>query len=214
MRRESLNYAPPPWLIERVRLYILRTRWHSDLMAQMETHAEARLQAYGFPQERVHYLTVAGAFELPHLCGAIVRRYTWQSGFRQLVRIAGPTHIQSNVKLPPFFQGNFDSKLDSQFELVSPGEIKYPQPYEPGTSDDLPAIIAMGCILKGETEHNRFLAQAVFHSLSELNRDSGIPIILGILTPSTLKQAQERVYQAGDWVAAAFLSWEARLLIP
>ncbi len=71
----------------------------------------------------------------------------------------------------------------------------------------------MGCILR-ETEHNRFLAQAVFQSLSELNRDSGIPIILGILTPNTLKQAQERVYQAGDWVAAAFLSWEARLLIP
>jgi 6,7-dimethyl-8-ribityllumazine synthase len=214
MRRESLNYTPPPWLIGRIRLYILRTRWHSDLMSQMEAHTEARLKEYGVPPERVHYLTVAGAFELPSLAGAIVRRYTWQAGFRQVVRITGPTHIQSNLRLPPLFQGNFDSKLESQFELFSPGEIKYPQPYEPTASEELPAIIAMGCILKGETEHNRFLAQAVFQSLAELNRDSGIPIILGVLTPNTLKQAQERVHLAAEWVAAAFLSWEARLLIP
>jgi len=214
MRRESLGYTPPPWLIDRIRFYILRTRWHSDLMAQMETHAETRLKEYGIPQERVHLITVAGAFELLHLAGAIVRRYTWQSGFRQVVQISGPSRIQSNLKLPPFFQGNLESRLESQFELVSPGEIKYPQPYEPGASDELPAILAMGCILKGETEHNRFLAQAVFQGLAELNRDSGIPVILGILTPNTLKQAQERIHLAADWVSAALLSWEARLLVP
>ncbi len=214
MRREGLSYMPPPWLIERVRFYIVRTRWHSDLMSQMEAYAQARLREYSIPQERVHSLTVAGAFELPHIAGAIIRRYTWQAGFRQVVQITGPTRIQSNLRLPPLFQGNFDSKLESQFELISPGEIRYPQPYEPGTSEELPAIIAMGCILKGETEHNRFLAQAVFHTLAELNRDSGIPVILGILTPNTFRQAQERVHLAGDWVAAALMSWEARLLIP
>ncbi len=214
MRREAWSYVPPPWLVERIRFYILCTRWHGDLMTAMQSHADTRLKQYGVPETRVHSLTVAGAFELVHLAGAIVNKYTWRQAIRQVVSIKGPTRLQSNVKLPPFFHGHIESKLESQFELVSPGEVRYPQPYEPGSSDDLPVILTMGCILKGETEHYRFLAQAVLYSLADLNRHSGIPVIAGILTPNTYRQAEARAALAADWVAAAFLSWEARLLIP
>lgn len=156
---------------------------------------------------------VAGAFELVHAAGAIVRRYTWKRGFAQVVSVQGPTQIQSNLRLPPFFQGNFDSKLRSQFLLESPGPIGYLQPYEPSPEGELPAVLVLGCILRGATEHNRYLANAVIGQLAQLNLAAGVPIVLGVLTPDTLKQAWERVTQARDWVLSAFSLWEARLTI-
>lgn len=211
METELSPFTPSAVVLRRVRLFIVRTRWHAALMDQMLAHAQQRLQAIQFPPERVHIFTVSGAFELPHLIGGILRYYTWKRGFVQVVSVRGPTHVQSNLRLPPFFQGNFDSHLRSEFLLESPGPIAYFQPYEPDADSELPAILALGCILKGETQHNYYLSQAVLQQLCYLNAHGGIPIILGVLTPDTLEQAYARAHQAAGWVEAAFLSWEARL---
>jgi len=53
-------------------------------------------------------------------------------------------------------------------------------------------IVALGCILQGETDHHHHLASSVFHALAELNAWSEIPITQGILTVSTLEQALQR----------------------
>lgn len=211
METELSPFTPSEELLRRVRLFIVRTRWHAALMEQMLAHAWQRLQAMQFPSERVHIFTVSGAFELPHLIAAILRFYTWKKGFAQVVSVRGPTHVQSNLRFPPFFQGNFDSHLRSEFLLESPGPIAYFQPYEPDRESELPAILALGCILKGETQHNYYLSQAVLQQLCYLNAHGGIPIILGVLTPDTLEQAYARAHQAASWVEAAFLSWAARL---
>jgi 6,7-dimethyl-8-ribityllumazine synthase len=211
MRTEGLSYTPPLELLKRVRLFVLQTRWHGDLMARLWEGLCAEVHRLGFPMERVHRIEVAGSFELVHAAGAIARHYTWKRGFAQVVSVQGPTQIQSNLRLPPLFQGNFESRLRSEFLLESPGPISYFQPYEPGPADELPAILALGCILKGATEHNQYLAHAVFHQLSALNLTSGVPVILGVLTPDTLKQAWERVPQVADWVQVAFLAWEGWL---
>ncbi len=213
MQTERLRYTPSPELVKRVRFFFVRTLWHEELTQAMVLHARERLAELSFPSEKVHELVVAGAFELLHAAGAIVRRYAWKRGFTQLVAIQGPTQIQSNLRLPPFFQGNFDSKLRSQFLLESPGPIGYLQPYEPGAEGELPVVLTLGCILRGATEHNRYLATAVIQQLAQLNLSAGVPIILGVLTPDTLKQAWERVSQAGDWVLSGFAAWEARLAI-
>jgi len=182
-------------------------------MQQVVEQVHARLAEVGFPSERLHEVEVAGAFEVVHAVGAILRRYTWKAGFAQIVSVRGPTRIQSNLRLPPFFQGNFDSQLRSEFLLESPGPIAYFQPYEPKPHDELPALLALGCILKGETEHHRYLAHAVLPTLAQLNAQSGIPVVLGILTPDTIEQAYARASHARQWVDAAFLSWAARLEI-
>lgn len=214
MHTKPLSYHPPRWLVERVRLYILSTAWHAELMAEMHRHANARLQAYEVAPERVHWLTVAGSFELVHVAGAIVNRYCWLSHLKTSVDIQGPSRIQTNFRFPPFFQGVLENKLEARFFLEAQGGVRLLQPYEPDKASDLPAIIAMGCILKGATSHYQFLAEAVFHSLAVLNRDSGIPVILGILTPETMRQAKARAPQAADWIAAAYMSWEARFSLP
>jgi len=71
------------------------------------------------------------------------------------------------------------------------------------------AAIALGCIIKGETKHDEYIAHAVFNALQALSRESGKPIGLGILTVNSLAQAKGRI-DYGSAAAAAAL--EAALL--
>lgn len=54
------------------------------------------------------------------------------------------------------------------------------------------AIIAIGCIIKGETPHFDFIAKEVAHGIMSLSLNSGIPMIFGVLTTLTLSQAKAR----------------------
>ena len=54
------------------------------------------------------------------------------------------------------------------------------------------AVIALGCIIKGETDHDRYIASAVTHGLTDLAIKHGIPVSLGILTTNNLAQARTR----------------------
>jgi 6,7-dimethyl-8-ribityllumazine synthase len=53
-------------------------------------------------------------------------------------------------------------------------------------------IIALGCILKGETKHDEYIANAVSYGIMRLSLDYKIPIMFGVLTPNTLEQAKAR----------------------
>lgn len=54
------------------------------------------------------------------------------------------------------------------------------------------AIIAIGCLIKGKTMHFEYIADAVAHGLMELNVDEDVPVIFGVLTCLSEKQAKER----------------------
>ncbi|MCS7297859.1 MAG: 6,7-dimethyl-8-ribityllumazine synthase [Bacteroidia bacterium] len=211
MKTEEWSYTPPESVLRRARVFVLRTAWHDDLMEAMEREVRLQLGLFRFPEERLHFFLVAGSFELIHVAAALARQYAWKHGFAQVVSVKGPTHIQSNLRFPPFFQGNFDSQLRSEFLLESPGPIGYLQPYLPTPTDELPIIIALGCILKGETEHHRYLAHTVMGQLAYLNAHTGVPIVAGVLTPDSPEQAWARVSYVRTWVKAGFLLWETRL---
>lgn len=53
-------------------------------------------------------------------------------------------------------------------------------------------VIALGCIVKGETDHDKHIASAVFNGLTELMVRHGRPISLGVLTTNNLAQARAR----------------------
>lgn len=54
------------------------------------------------------------------------------------------------------------------------------------------AVIALGCILQGQTPHAQMLAGDVGSALMGLQVASGVPISWGILTPDTQDQALDR----------------------
>lgn len=76
------------------------------------------------------------------------------------------------------------------------------------------AIIALGCIIKGETDHDRYIASAVAQGIMQLIVESGIPIAFGVLTTNTLAQARARSRgTANKGAEAAIAALESALLV-
>ncbi len=53
-------------------------------------------------------------------------------------------------------------------------------------------FIAVGCIIKGETDHNEYIANAISYGIMKVSLELSIPITFGILTVDNLEQALNR----------------------
>lgn len=53
-------------------------------------------------------------------------------------------------------------------------------------------IICIGCVIKGETQHDEYINHAVANGITNLSLTSGKPIIFGVLTPNDHQQALDR----------------------
>ena len=67
------------------------------------------------------------------------------------------------------------------------------------------AIIALGCVIKGQTPHFDFISQASTHAIMKLSIDSKKPIGNGIITCLNMKQAIVRKKKGAE-AAKAILS--------
>ncbi|HLR38263.1 MAG TPA: 6,7-dimethyl-8-ribityllumazine synthase [Chitinophagaceae bacterium] len=55
------------------------------------------------------------------------------------------------------------------------------------------AIIAFGCVIKGETPHFDYVCESVTQGITQLNLQLPIPVIFGLLTVNNVAQAKERI---------------------
>ena len=55
-------------------------------------------------------------------------------------------------------------------------------------------IIALGVLIKGESDHFEYISSSVANSISRLSIKNTIPIIFGVLTVHNMEQAIERAY--------------------
>ena len=53
-------------------------------------------------------------------------------------------------------------------------------------------ILALGCIIKGDTKHDEYLSSSVINGLSTLSLEFEKPVINGVLTTNTEQQAIDR----------------------
>ncbi len=54
------------------------------------------------------------------------------------------------------------------------------------------AVIAMGCVIRGDTAHFDFVAGEAARGIADAARDTGLPVIFGVLTTENVQQALER----------------------
>lgn len=54
------------------------------------------------------------------------------------------------------------------------------------------ALIAIGVLIKGETMHFEYIADAVSHGLMRVQLDTGVPVVFGVLTVLSEDQAKAR----------------------
>ena len=81
-----------------------------------------------------------------------------------------------------------------QCEIVRvPGSFEIPLAAKKmGMSGRYDAIIAIGCVLRGETAHFDYVAAEVARGVQLAQLDSGVPVIFCVLTCDTLEQAIDR----------------------
>jgi 6,7-dimethyl-8-ribityllumazine synthase len=54
------------------------------------------------------------------------------------------------------------------------------------------AIICLGCLIKGDTMHFEYIAEAASHGIAQAAAATGVPIAFGVLTTMTEEQAMAR----------------------
>jgi len=64
-------------------------------------------------------------------------------------------------------------------------------------SNKYDAVIALGAVIRGETPHFDYVASEVAKGVAQVNLETGVPVIFGILTTDSLEQAVERAGSKG-----------------
>jgi 6,7-dimethyl-8-ribityllumazine synthase len=59
-------------------------------------------------------------------------------------------------------------------------------------SGQVDAIVALGCVIQGETSHHQHVAGECASGLMHVNLDTGVPVGFGVLTVSDPQQALDR----------------------
>ncbi|KAK9463963.1 6,7-dimethyl-8-ribityllumazine synthase [Lipomyces oligophaga] len=170
---------------ESLRIGIVRTRWNTKVIDALIEGCLKRLGEFGVLEENIVLQTVPGSYELPF---AVSRMYA-ASKIQASSAGAG-----SNV-----------------IDLLSaePGDNAAAEPAAT-TQKAFDAIIAIGCLIKGETMHFEYICDATSTALMNLQFSLGIPVIFGVLACLSDEQALARAgltangHNHGiDWAEAA-----------
>ena len=84
-------------------------------------------------------------------------------------------------------------------EVEVPGAFELPVVVQRlARRDDVGAVLAFGLVLRGETDHDRYIATAVSHALMRIGLETDKPVLLGLLTCPSLEHARARASRAED----------------
>ncbi|MBR5850721.1 MAG: 6,7-dimethyl-8-ribityllumazine synthase [Alistipes sp.] len=110
-------------------------------------------------------------------------------GAVRTLRAAGCPDVNIQIKFVP---GTFELALGAQFFA------EY---------TDVDAVIALGCVIQGDTRHFDYVCQGVTQGITQLQLQWNMPIAFGVLTVDNQQQALDRAGGAlgnkGDEAAAA-----------
>lgn len=83
---------------------------------------------------------------------------------------------------------------DSRLDIVpAPGSFEIPgMAATLAESGEYDAVVCLGCVVKGETKHDEYIASSVANALQQVACMSGVTITFGLLTTDTWDQALAR----------------------
>ena len=91
------------------------------------------------------------------------------------------------------------NEADAEFDRIEvPGALEIPVAItialEAARKKRAPydGVVALGCVIQGETKHFDFICDAVANGVTQLNIKYGKPVIFGVLTPNNIQQAVDR----------------------
>ncbi|KAL4745535.1 hypothetical protein BDW72DRAFT_186502 [Aspergillus terricola var. indicus] len=155
-----------------LRVAIVHARWNMGIIGPLVDGATKRLRGAGVAEDHIEVHTVPGSYELPY---AVQRLYS--ASQLQAANSGSPGEGISATDL-------LSSSTADLSKTSSTASSAASKPYD--------AIIAIGVLIKGETMHFEYIADAVTHGLMRVQLDTGVPVIFGVLTLLTEEQGLER----------------------
>ncbi len=96
------------------------------------------------------------------------------------------------------FNGAFDTLLkygakeNNIKKLEVPGSFELVYGCKKMQNENLDVIIAIGCVIKGETDHYDYICSSVSNGIAQLNIINDIPIVFCVLTDHNIEQSINR----------------------
>lgn len=85
------------------------------------------------------------------------------------------------------------AKEDAVDVVRCPGAFELPQVAQQiALTGKYDVVICLGCVIRGETPHFEYIANAVSNGIERVALESKEPIVFGVLTTNSLEQAIER----------------------
>lgn len=88
---------------------------------------------------------------------------------------------------------------DDIAEFSTPGSFELPVAAKAAAaSGRFDAVVALGCVIRGDTPHFDYVAGEAARGLQAVQIDTGVPCIFGVLTTNTVEQAEARAVKGKD----------------
>lgn len=98
-----------------------------------------------------------------------------------------------------------EKKSVSYLHIQVPGAVEIPVAIQQFLQKNkkIRAVIALGCIIKGETSHYEWVMNACERGLTRVSLDLGVPVIQGVLACLDEKTAIARKYHGKSYAETA-----------
>lgn len=157
----------------KLRVAIVHARWNTTMIEALVEGCKKSMKAQGVKEENIVIESVPGSYELPH---AVQRVYAASQVQGASSAVAGGVaSVASGI-------GDLLGGSSSQTDLHGNLQPKAAEQKETALKHAFDAIIAVGVLIKGESMHFEYIADAVSHGLMRVQLDLGVPVIFGLLT--------------------------------
>ncbi|KAH6612594.1 6,7-dimethyl-8-ribityllumazine synthase [Boeremia exigua] len=153
-----------------LRIGIIHARWNTTIISALLDGTKKALADAGVRSDNIVIQSVPGSYELPYAVKQLYSASQVQSSSSGVVGAAADL-LGSTSDLTKL-------SVDANAQSTAPFD----------------AIIAIGVLIKGETMHFEYIADAVSHGLMRLQLDGNVPVIFGLLT---LLSEEQGLYRAG-----------------
>lgn len=82
--------------------------------------------------------------------------------------------------------------VPGSFELIYGAQLMTEATSYTGQGHKVDAVIAIGCVVRGDTPHFDYVCQGTTQGIAHLNATQEIPVVYSLITTNTMQQAEDR----------------------
>ncbi|KAL9628237.1 MAG: hypothetical protein Q9204_006017, partial [Flavoplaca sp. TL-2023a] len=178
-----------------LRVAIVHARWNSPIISALIAGVRKALLHSGVQRENIVVQDVPGSYELPYAVQRLYAASQVQSTTSTSTSGPSATDLLTSTSVTDLQATSRPARSTTAAEALT-------SPFD--------AMVAVGVLIKGETMHFEYIADATSHGLMRVQLDCGVPVVFGLLTVLSEEQAMARAgmkdgshCHGEDWGAAA-----------